>query len=42
MLRQDARAHDDGDARECLEFLTNTGVIRCAEKYRNGAKRPAH
>lgn len=41
-LRQDARAHDDADARECLEFLTNTGVIRCAEKYRNGAKRPAH
>ena len=41
-LRQDARAHDDADARECLEFLTNTGVIRCAEKYRNGAKRPTH
>jgi hypothetical protein len=41
-LRQDARAHDDADARECLEFLTNTGVIRCAEKYRNSAKRPAH
>ncbi|MGE5105042.1 MAG: hypothetical protein ACM3NZ_09855 [Betaproteobacteria bacterium] len=42
MLRQDARAHDDADARECLEFLTNIGVIRCAEKYRNGARRPAH
>ena len=41
-LRQDARAHDDADARECLEFLTNTGVIRCAEKYRSGAKRAAH
>ena len=41
-LRQDARAHDDADARECLEFLTNIGVIGCAEKYRNGARRPAH
>jgi hypothetical protein len=40
MLRQDSRAHDDADARECLEFLTNIGVIRCAERYRNSAKRP--
>ncbi|MGE5168796.1 MAG: hypothetical protein ACM3JC_00350 [Rudaea sp.] len=42
VLRQDARAHDDADARECLEFLTNIGVIRCAEKYRSNARRPQH
>jgi hypothetical protein len=40
VLRQDARTHDDADARECLEFLTNIGVIRCAEKYRGNASRP--
>jgi hypothetical protein len=27
-------AHADADARACLEFVTNSGVIRCAEKYR--------
>jgi len=36
------RAHDDVDARACLEFLTNAGVIRCAEKYRHAGERPAH
>jgi len=37
-----AKAHDDADARTCLEFLTNVGVIRCAEKYRYPHGRPAH
>jgi hypothetical protein len=36
------RPHDDADARACLEFLSNIGVIRCAEKYRYGHERPAH
>jgi hypothetical protein len=27
-------SHADADARACLEFVTNLGVIRCAEKYR--------
>lgn len=36
------KAHDDADARACLEFLTNNGVIRCAEKYRYPHGRPAH
>jgi hypothetical protein len=31
---EQARAHADADARACLEFVTNIGVIRCAEKYR--------
>lgn len=30
----DTRARADADARTCLEFLSNVGVIRCAEKYR--------
>ncbi|HSU43077.1 MAG TPA: hypothetical protein VLN42_02560 [Casimicrobiaceae bacterium] len=29
------------DARECLEYLTNIGVIRCAERYRHRDARPA-
>jgi hypothetical protein len=29
-----AGLHADADARACLEFVTNIGVIRCAEKYR--------
>jgi hypothetical protein len=29
-----ARSRADADARACLEFVTNIGVIRCAEKYR--------
>jgi hypothetical protein len=37
-----AKSHDDADARACLEFLTNIGVIRCAEKYRHPRQRPAH
>jgi len=37
-----ARARDDVDARACLEFVSNVGVIRCAEKYRNARERPAH
>jgi hypothetical protein len=37
-----ARAHDDADARACLEFLTNIGVIRCAEKYRYPHPSRAH
>ena len=36
------KVHDDADARACLEFLTNNGVIRCAEKYRYPHGRPAH
>ena len=31
----DARSHADADARACLEFVSNAGVIRCAEKYRS-------
>ena len=34
MAQAQARLHTDADARTCLEFLTNTGVIRCAERYR--------
>ena len=37
-----SRARADADARECLEYLTNTGVIRCAERYRHPGARPAH
>lgn len=37
-----ARAHEDADARACLDFVTNIGVIRCAEKYRHPGQRPAH
>lgn len=37
-----ARAHDDADARACLEFVSNVGVIRCAEKFRHASARPAH
>jgi hypothetical protein len=33
--------HEDADARACLEFLTNVGVIRCAEKFRHAAPRAA-
>lgn len=33
------RPHDDVDARACLEFVSNVGVIRCAEKYRNARER---
>lgn len=29
-----ARSHADADARTCLDFVTNIGVMRCAEKYR--------
>lgn len=34
------KARADADARACLEFVSNIGVIRCAEKYRShgGAK----
>lgn len=28
------RSRVDADARECLRFLTNREVARCAEKYR--------
>ena len=35
------RPHDDVDARACLEFVSNVGVIRCAEKYRYAHERPA-
>jgi hypothetical protein len=39
-----AGSHADADARACLEFVTNIGVIRCAEKYRAahaaGTERP--
>lgn len=34
MLQSDAKAHADADARACLDFVSNVGVIRCAEKYR--------
>ena len=37
-----ARAHDDIDARACLEFVSNIGVIRCAEKFRHAPAKPAH
>ena len=37
-----AREHHDVDARACLEFPDNVGVIRCAEKYRHGAQQPEH
>lgn len=37
-----ARVHDDADARACLEFLTNAGVIRCAEKYRHARPPGGH
>lgn len=37
-----ARAHDDVDARACLEFVSNLGVIRCAEKFRHAPARSAH
>jgi hypothetical protein len=33
---------EDADARACLEFLTNIGVIRCAEKFRHAPPRAAH
>ena len=33
VLRSDAKAHADADARACLDFVSNVGVIRCAEKY---------
>jgi hypothetical protein len=35
-------ARDEADARTCLDFVTNIGVIRCAEKYRHPRQRPAH
>jgi len=35
----DAASHVDRDARACLDFVTNIGVIRCAEKYRNRSGR---
>lgn len=41
-LATTARLHHDVDARACLEFPTNIGVIRCAEKYRHGAQQLAH
>lgn len=28
---------DDADARGCLDFVANIGVIRCAEKFRTQA-----
>lgn len=34
VLHSDAKAHPDADARACLDFVSNVGVIRCAEKYR--------
>ena len=34
MATEHARSRADADARACLEFVTNIGVIRCAEKYR--------
>ena len=39
-----ARPHADPDARACLDFVTNIGVIRCAEKYRghSGSSQAAH
>ena len=30
----EANPHADADARACLEFVSNVGVIRCAEKFR--------
>jgi hypothetical protein len=35
------RARSDVDARACLEFVANPGVIRCAEKYRYRRAAPA-
>ena len=32
-LHSDAKARADADARACLDFVSNVGVIRCAEKY---------
>lgn len=32
--RKVSRARDTRDARECLKLATNTGIIKCAEKYR--------
>lgn len=40
--REGTRARTDADARECLEFVTNTGVIRCAERYRHRGAAPTH
>ena len=40
--RERGRSHPDADARECLEYLTNTGVIRCAETYRRRGARATH
>ena len=37
----DERSRADADARDCLDFLTNIGVIRCAEKYRANRRPPA-
>jgi hypothetical protein len=31
--RADAAARADADARACLDFVSNVGVIRCAEKF---------
>ena len=33
VLHSDAKSHADADARACLDFVSNVGVIRCAEKY---------
>lgn len=36
----DAKLPAGADARACLDFVTNIGVIRCAEKYRYRQARP--
>ena len=40
LIMDTSRAHNDADARECLQFDTNGEIHRCAEKYRShtGAK----
>jgi hypothetical protein len=35
------REHLDADARACLDFVTNRGVMKCAEPYRS-QKRVGH
>ena len=38
--RNDGPPRADRDARACLDFVTNIGVIRCAEKYRHPSAHP--
>jgi hypothetical protein len=35
------RGHSDADARQCLQFASNTQIHRCAERYRAHAARRA-